>query len=48
MINDIPLTSSSTIYYLKNNLVLLIISIIGATPLMKCLVKKIKETIQKD
>ena len=42
MINDIPLTSSSTIYYLKNNLVLLIISIIGATPLMKCLVKKIR------
>ena len=41
MINDIPLTSSSTIYYLKNNLVLLIISIIGATPLMKYLVKKI-------
>ena len=42
MINDIPLASSSTIYYLKNNLVLLIISIIGATPLMKCLVKKIR------
>ena len=42
MINDIPLTSSSTIYYLKNNLVLLIISIIGATPLMKYLVKKIR------
>lgn len=42
MINDIPLTSSSTIYYLKNNLVLLIISIIGATPLMKCLVEKLR------
>lgn len=42
MINDIPLTSCSTIYYLKNNLVLLIISIIGATPLMKYLVKKIR------
>ena len=42
MINDISLTSSSTIYYLKNNLVLLIISIIGATPLMKCLVEKLR------
>ena len=42
MINDIPLTSSSTIYYLKNNLVLLIISIIGATPLMKCSVEKLR------
>ena len=44
MINDIPLTSSSTIYFLKNNLVLLIISIIGATPLMKILVKKAMES----
>ena len=44
MINDIPLTSSSTIYFLKSNLVLLIISIIGATPLMKNILVKLKET----
>ena len=47
MFNDIPFTSSTTIYYLKSNLVLLIVSIISATPLMKCLVKKIKESKAK-
>ena len=44
MINNIPLTSSSAIYFLKSNLVLLIISIIGATPLMKNILVKLKET----
>lgn len=43
MINDIPLTSGTTIYYLKSYLVLLIISIIGATPLMKNILVKIKK-----
>ena len=42
MINKIPLTTTSTIYYLKNNLSLLIISIIGTTPLIKYIVTKIK------
>jgi len=42
MINKIPLTTTSTIYYLKNNLSLLIISIIGSTPLIKYIVTKIK------
>ena len=44
MINDIPLTTSSTIYFLKSNLVLLIISLIAATPLVKNIVLKLKET----
>ena len=43
MINDIPLISGTTIYYLKSYLVLLIISIIGATPLMKNILVKIKK-----
>lgn len=42
MINKIPLTTTSTIYYLKNNLSLLIISIIGSTPLIKYIVNKLK------
>ncbi|MBO5121364.1 MAG: MBOAT family protein [Bacilli bacterium] len=47
MINDIPLTSSSTLYFLKSNLLLIIISIIGATPLMKNLVLKLENSKYK-
>ena len=43
-INKIPLASQETIYYLKNYLVTLIISIIGATPLISITVKKIQNT----
>ena len=47
MINDIPLTSSSTLYFLKSNLLLIIISIIGATPLMKNIVLKLRKSKYK-
>ncbi|MBE6148582.1 MAG: MBOAT family protein [Firmicutes bacterium] len=43
-INNIPFTGLQTTYYLKNNFLLLIISIIGATPLISYLVKKIKKS----
>ena len=43
-INDIPFTSLETNYYLRSYLVLLIISIIGATPLLKNIIGKLKET----
>ena len=44
LISDIPFSSRETIYYLKSNLLLIIISIVGATPLMKNIVCKIKKT----
>jgi alginate O-acetyltransferase complex protein AlgI len=44
MINKIPLISNETIYYLKSNLVLLIIAIIGSTPLISSIVKKLNPT----
>lgn len=47
MLNNIPISSKSTIYYLKNNFVLLIISIIGATPIMKNIISKVKNTKYK-
>ena len=47
MLNNIPISSKSTIYYLKNNFVLLIISIIGATPIMKNIISKFKNTKYK-
>ena len=43
-INDIPLTSNESLYYFKSNLLLLIISIISATPLLKNIITKIKNT----
>ena len=43
-ITDIPFTSLETNYYLRSYLVLLIISIIGATPLFKIIIGKLKET----
>jgi len=42
LINDIPLISKESIYYLRNYLVIFIISIIGSTPLMKNIIKSIK------
>lgn len=42
--NNILVSSMSTIYYLRSNLLLIIISIIGATPLMKKIVEKLRET----
>ena len=44
LLSDIPFTSLETTYYLRSYLVLLIISIIGATPLFKNIVIKLKET----
>ena len=44
IINKIPLVGAESIYYLKNNLVLLIISLIGATPLVKNIISKLQET----
>ena len=43
-IRDIPLTSLETNYYLRSYLILLIISILGATPLFKTIINKLKET----
>ena len=44
MINDIPLVSSETLYYFKSYFILFVISIIAATPLMKNIVNKLKES----
>jgi alginate O-acetyltransferase complex protein AlgI len=44
LLSDIPFTSLETTYYLRSYLVLLIISIIGATPLFKNIISKLKET----
>ncbi len=43
-LSNIPFTSLETTYYLKSNLILLIISILGATPLLKNIIIKLKET----
>lgn len=42
-INKVAFAGKESIYYLKNNMVLLVISIISATPLMKNIVNKLKE-----
>lgn len=39
---DIPLSNFETIYYLKSYLVVTLVAIVGATPLMKTLIIKIK------
>ena len=44
LLADIPFSSRETIYYLKSNLSLIIISIVGATPFMKNVILKIKKT----
>ena len=44
LITDVPFSSKETIYYLKSNLLLIIISIVGATPLMKNIILKIKNS----
>lgn len=44
LINDIPVTGIETMYYLRSYLVLFIVAIIGATPLMKNIIIKLKET----
>jgi alginate O-acetyltransferase complex protein AlgI len=44
LLSDIPFTSLETTYYLRSYLVLLIISIIGATPLFKNIIRRLKET----
>ena len=43
-ISDIPFCNQETLYYFKNSMVLLIISVIGATPLIRNLINKIKQT----
>ncbi|MDO4925465.1 MAG: MBOAT family O-acyltransferase [Turicibacter sp.] len=40
---DIPLSNDISIYYLKSYLLLLIISVIGSTPLLKTIIYKIKQ-----
>ena len=44
LINDISLYDKEFIYYFKNYLILLIVSIISSTPLFKFLINKIKNT----
>ena len=44
LINKIPFYSLETLYYLRSNLVLLIVSILAATPLFKNVVLKVKKT----
>ena len=46
-LNNIPLTNQETIYYLKSYIILLIISFISATPLLKNTINKIKNTKYK-
>lgn len=46
-LNNIPLTSIETTYYLRSNLILIIISLIGATPLLKNILTKISNTKYK-
>ena len=43
-INDIPLVGTETLYYLRSYLVLFLVAIIGATPLIKNIIIKLKET----
>ena len=43
-LNKIPFTDKETLYFLKSYSVLLIVSIIGATPLLKIVINKIKQT----
>jgi len=44
LINEIPLVGKETIYYFKSNLVLFIIAIISSTPLLKNIIRRLKET----
>ena len=44
IINDIPMVLKETIYYIRSYLVLIIISIIGATALIKNMINKIRGT----
>jgi alginate O-acetyltransferase complex protein AlgI len=44
LLNNIPFTSLETTYYLRSNIVLIIVSLIGATPLIKTIITKIKTT----
>ena len=44
LINDIDLINKEVIYYLKSYLLLLIISIIAATPLIKTVILKLRQT----
>ena len=43
LINDIPLIGKETIYHLRSNLILLIVSIIAMTPLFKNILAKLKK-----
>ena len=44
LINDIPVTGIETMYYLRSYSILFVVSIIGATPLIKNIIIKLKET----
>jgi len=43
-INKISLINQETIYYLKNNLLIIIVCIIASTPLLKIIINKLKTT----
>ena len=43
-LNDIPLVGTETLYYLRSYLVLFVVALIGATPLIKNIIIKLKET----
>ena len=43
-LNDIPLINKEVIYQLRNYLLLLVISLIGATPLMTIIISKLRKT----
>ena len=44
MINKIPFTSNETIYYLKSNFILLAIAIVGSTPLVSNIIKRLNKS----
>ena len=47
-INDIPLYNNEVLYYLKSNLILIIVALIGCSPLMKNIYLKLKKTKYKN
>ena len=47
-INDIPLYNNEVLYYLKSNLILIIVALIGCSPLMKNIYLMLKKTKYKN
>ena len=42
-VNNLPVSNSYTIYYLRNYIIVIIIALIGATPILKNTIKKLKQ-----